>query len=74
MPLSSSTAPRTREKTPVPMIHSLVRPPLRTEGARSAAKKKRKEGEEEDRGGTKMGRGREGIREELDDEGDRSNT
>ena len=36
MPLISRIAPRTRENTPVPRIHSLVRPPFRTEGALSA--------------------------------------
>ena len=36
MPFNSSTAPSTSEKTPVPIIHSFVKPPLRTEGARSA--------------------------------------
>ena len=36
MPLISRIAPRTRENTPVPKIHSLVRPPFRTEGALSA--------------------------------------
>ena len=36
IPFNSSTAPSTREKTPVPMIHSLVSPPFNTDGARSA--------------------------------------
>ena len=42
MPLISRIAPRTRENTPVPRIHSLVRPPFRTEGALSAGKRKNK--------------------------------
>jgi hypothetical protein len=50
MPLSSSTAPSTRENTPVPIIHSLVRPPLRTEGARSAGREERAGGREGDDG------------------------
>ena len=64
IPLSSRMAPSTSENTPVPRIHSLVRPPLRTEGARSAGG--------DIRGGDEGGKGEileRGMREGRDEGG-----